>query len=130
MWRYAVVVNNSHSTAKRETRTTRSSGKASAVANETERTKSAEDNAAHWPDEQLAVRIARCYYDLGMTQQQIAQLLDVARARVIRLLAEARQRGIVSITISSPLLDNVYLAEQLIQRYSLQGAEVLSLIHI
>ena len=77
-----------------------------------------------WADEQLAVRIARCYYDLGMTQQQIAQSLDISRARVIRLLAEARQRGIVSITICSPLLDNVYLAEQLADRYALRTAEV------
>ena len=83
-----------------------------------------EQSTPHWPDEQLAVRIARCYYDLGMTQQQIAALLNLRRARVIRLLAAARERGIVSIKISSPLLDNVYLAEQLAERYSLQAADV------
>lgn len=132
-----MAVKDSHSTARRETHTTRSRGKRNTVANETKGTAAGDiDNKKNnkpnisagsddsWRDEQLAVRVARCYYDLGMTQQQIAQLLDIGRARVIRLLAEARQRGIVNITISSPLLDNVYLAEQLVKRYSLQGAEV------
>lgn len=82
------------------------------------------DTSDAWPDEQLAVRVARCYYDLGMTQKQIAQRLDIGRARVIRLLAEARQRGIVRITICSPLLDNVHLAERLAERYALQTAEI------
>lgn len=77
----------------------------------------------NWP-EQLAVRVARCYYELGMTQQEIASHLGIGRARVIRLLAESRERGIVSIRINSPLLENVELAEALVHKYDLQAAEV------
>ena len=76
-----------------------------------------------WP-EQLAVRIAHYYYNLGMTQQQIAAEIGIGRARVIRLLNEARKRGLVSVQINSPLLENVELAEQLSQRWDLKSAEV------
>jgi DNA-binding transcriptional regulator LsrR (DeoR family) len=76
-----------------------------------------------WP-EQLAVRIAHCYYNLGMTQQQIATELGIGRARVIRLLNEARKRGLVSVQINSPLLENIELAEQITERWSLLSAEV------
>ncbi|MFK8079930.1 MAG: sugar-binding transcriptional regulator [Granulosicoccus sp.] len=76
-----------------------------------------------WP-EQLAVRVARCYYDLGMTQQQIAQSLRISRARVIRLLAECRDKGVVTIRINSPLLENLELADSLVQRYQLRAADV------
>lgn len=76
-----------------------------------------------WP-EQLAVRAARCYHELGMTQQQVATSLGIGRARVIWLLAEARRRGIVTITITSPLLENVELGEALAERFDLRFAEV------
>lgn len=74
--------------------------------------------------EQLAVRVSRCYYELGMTQQEIAGELGIARARVIRLLADARRDGLVTITINSPLLENVELAEALAERFALDVAEV------
>ena len=76
-----------------------------------------------WP-EQLAVRIAHCYYNLGMTQQQIATEIGIGRARVIKLLNEARKRGLVSVQINSPLLENVELADALTQRWGLLSAEV------
>ena len=76
-----------------------------------------------WP-EQLAVRVARCYYDLRMTQQQIAQSLNISRARVIRLLSECREKGIVTIRINSPLLENLELADALATRYQLSAADV------
>lgn len=79
--------------------------------------------SADWP-EQLAVRIAHCYYNLGMTQQQIATELGIGRTRVIRLLNDARKRGLVSVQINSPLLENIELAEAMAQQWSLLSAEV------
>jgi len=76
-----------------------------------------------WP-EQLAVRIARYYYQLGLTQQQISAELGIGRARVIRLLAEARERGVVTISINSPLVENLDLAEALVHCFSLDSADV------
>lgn len=85
----------------------------------------ARESSGHqdWP-EQLAVRIAWCYYVLGMTQQEIAARVGVNRTRVIRLLAEARRRGVVSISINSKLTENVELGEALAERYGLDLAEV------
>jgi len=83
--------------------------------------------STEWP-EQLAVRVAHCYYILGLTQQQIATELGIGRARVIRLLNEARSRGVVSVKINSPLLANVELAEALKKRWGLLSAQV-SLSH-
>lgn len=82
-----------------------------------------QDRQSVWP-EQLAVRVARCYYELGMTQQEIARSVGIGRARVIRLLAEARDKGIVTIHINSPLLENVQLAEELAGRFGLVSADV------
>lgn len=76
-----------------------------------------------WP-EQLAVRVARCYYDLGMTQQEIADFVGIGRAKVIKLLSEARERGIVSIRINSPLMENLELADALRDKYQLRAVDV------
>jgi len=76
-----------------------------------------------WP-EQLAVRVAHCYYQLSMTQKQTADLLGIGRARVIKLLAEARERGIVSVHINSPLLENLELADALKTRFKLSAVDV------
>ena len=48
--------------------------------------------------EQL-VRASRLYYELGETQNQIAELLGVTRPQVSRLLKRARAEGIVEIRI-------------------------------
>lgn len=77
-----------------------------------------------WP-EQLAVRIAWCYYGLGLTQQEIAAALGINRIRVNRLLAEARRRGIVRITIESKLAENVELENRLAERFGLSFVEVV-----
>lgn len=77
-----------------------------------------------WP-EQLAVRIAWNYYVIGQTQQAIATALGLNRVRVNRILAEARQRGIVRITIDSPLRQNVELEDRLKHRYGLRDARVV-----
>ena len=48
--------------------------------------------------EQL-VRASRLYYELGETQNAIAELLGVTRPQVSRLLKRARAEGIVEIRI-------------------------------
>jgi DNA-binding transcriptional regulator LsrR (DeoR family) len=71
------------------------------------------------------VRIAWCYYHLGLTQQEIAARLGINRIRVNRLLGEARRRGIVRISIDSKLAENAELEARLIDRYGLDLAEVM-----
>lgn len=80
--------------------------------------------SGEWP-EQLAVKICWYYYMLGLTQQEVADRVGTNRVRVNRLLAEARQRGLVQITINSRLADYVALEQRLIERYGLTSACVV-----
>ncbi|MDO8483614.1 MAG: helix-turn-helix domain-containing protein, partial [Candidatus Limnocylindrales bacterium] len=50
-------------------------------------------------DFETMVRASRLYYELGETQNSIAELLGVTRPQVSRLLKRARAEGIVEIRI-------------------------------
>jgi DNA-binding transcriptional regulator LsrR (DeoR family) len=86
-----------------------------------------EDRAIDTPDreEQLITRAAWLSYVAGMTQAQIAKRLGLNRVRVNRMLAQARDQGIVQIRINSKLTDCVALEEQLRDRFGLSGATVV-----
>ncbi len=51
----------------------------------------------------LMGQVAQLYYEQGITQEQIGGQLKLSRPTVSRLLKEARDEGIVQITIRSPL---------------------------
>ena len=57
-------------------------------------------NLAHEPDATIMVRAAWLYHVAGLTQEQVAGRLGVHRSRIVRLLGEARDRGLVSVTIN------------------------------
>jgi DNA-binding transcriptional regulator LsrR (DeoR family) len=68
--------------------------------------------------EQL-VRASRLYYELGETQNQIAELLGVTRPQVSRLLKRARAEGIVEIRIVDTTAVQSPAGDLLRQRYDL-----------
>src|SRR5512143_144702 len=68
--------------------------------------------------EQL-VRASRLYYELGETQNQIAELLGVTRPQVSRLLKRARAEGIVEIRIVDTTAADSPAGETLRRRYDL-----------
>lgn len=53
----------------------------------------------HASDDALLVRVAWLYHVAGHTQEEVAGRLGLHRSRVNRLLSEARDRGLVSVTI-------------------------------
>lgn len=55
------------------------------------------------PDEALMVRAAWGYYVEGLTQNEIGRKLGLNRVRVNRILAQARERGIVQVRVNSAL---------------------------
>ncbi len=63
--------------------------------------------------DRLRARAVWLYHVEGMTQNDIAQHLDINRVMVVRLLADAKRRNEVRITISSPLSDLVRLERAL-----------------
>ena len=77
------------------------------------------------PEEQLATRAAWLYFVAGLTQAQIGKKLGLNRTRVNRLLAQARDQGLVQINITGRLASCVALEEQLKTQYGLKDAIVV-----
>jgi DNA-binding transcriptional regulator LsrR (DeoR family) len=76
-------------------------------------------------DEQLLVRAAWLAYVGGMTQAQVAKRLGMNRIRVNRMLAQARDQGVVQIRINSRIANCVALEERLRERYGLEDVIVV-----
>ena len=73
-------------------------------------------------EESLMVKAAWYYYFENMTQQAIADRLSISRMRVIKLLENARQNGIIQFRLRS---DGVGMMEQsraLMEKYGLKDA--------
>ena len=77
------------------------------------------------PEEQVATRAAWLYFVAGLTQAQIGKKLGLNRTRVNRLLAHARDQGLVQINITGRLASCVELEERLKQHYGLEDATVV-----
>lgn len=59
----------------------------------------------------LLAKIATMYYLDNLSQQEISNIVKISRPTVSRALMEAREKGIVEITIHSPI-PRVYKLEQ------------------
>lgn len=77
------------------------------------------------PDEQIATRAAWLYFVAGLTQIQIGKELGINRVRVNRLLADAREQGMVQIRITGRLSGCVELEQKLKSRFDLAEAIVV-----
>lgn len=69
--------------------------------------------------------IAWLYYIDGLTQADIAERMSTSRATVGRLLQEARDTGVVRVSIDPAVLATMGLSRQLCQRYGLEDALVV-----
>jgi DNA-binding transcriptional regulator LsrR (DeoR family) len=73
----------------------------------------------------LAVRAAWLYYIEGLTQEAIARAMGLSRAKVIRLLAAAREGGIVRIGIEARGSAQLALERRLVTALGLDAAIVV-----
>jgi DNA-binding transcriptional regulator LsrR (DeoR family) len=73
----------------------------------------------------FAVRVAQMYYDQGIRQPDIAKQMGLSQASVSRLLTQAKDEGIVRISVSVPQGIYSELEEQLIHHYGLRDAIVV-----
>jgi DNA-binding transcriptional regulator LsrR (DeoR family) len=73
----------------------------------------------------LVVRVARMYYEWGKKQSEIAEQLGLSQATVSRLLNQAKEAGIIRISVAVPPGLFTELEEDLVQRYSLRDAVVV-----
>ena len=67
----------------------------------------------------LLTMIASLYYNDNLGQAEIARLAGVSQAKVSRLLTEARNRGIIRISVEPFLPRQEDLEAQLIEKLSL-----------
>ncbi|MEO3388376.1 sugar-binding transcriptional regulator [Mesorhizobium sp. CAU 1741] len=77
--------------------------------------------------DRLRIRAAWMYFIEQMTQTEIADVLGIGRVSVVRMLAEARARNEVKISIESDLIDVVRLERALERTFGLQQALVAPL---
>lgn len=69
-------------------------------------------------------RAAHLYYVLGYTQAEIAKRIGITRFKVHRLLAQARERGMVRIEIDVPFTARLELEATLVDKFGLSSAFV------
>ena len=72
------------------------------------------------------IEVARLYYQLDYSQQEIAKKLDVSRPTVSRLLKQAKDSGIVEIKIHNPVEAGELLTERLKDKFGLKEVVVAS----
>jgi deoxyribonucleoside regulator len=72
------------------------------------------------------IEVAKLYYQLDYSQQEIAKKLDVSRPTVSRLLKQAKDSGIVEIKIHNPVEAGEELTEQLKAKFGLKEVVVAS----
>ncbi len=77
-------------------------------------------------DIRLIVKIAQLYYEQDMTQAQIARELGIYRTTISRLLKRGREQGIVTIAINYDYNENLWLEQQLKQKFALKEVVVSS----
>ena len=69
--------------------------------------------------DRLRARSVWLYFVEGRTQSEIAKLLGINRVAIVRLLADARRRNEVRITISAPLAELAGIERALEERYGI-----------
>ncbi len=74
---------------------------------------------AHEPDAAIMVRAAWLYHVGGLTQEEVGRRLGLHRTRVVRLLSEARERGLVSVTINHDATRDLDIEDGITTRFGL-----------
>ena len=73
----------------------------------------------------LVVRVARMYYEWDIKQAAIARQLGLSQPTVSRLLQQAKDMGIIRISVSVPQGVHTELEEQLVKQFRLRDAIVV-----
>lgn len=81
-------------------------------------------------DNNLLVRIARLYYEHGVNQNEIAEICNIERSRVSRLLMQARNLGIVQFHVVDPSEREDGLIEKLREAFQLKQAIVYNTLEV
>lgn len=75
--------------------------------------------------ENAVIEVAWLYYHDGLNQKDIAETLGISRATVVNYLQEAREKGLIRITLAAPAFSTHRLATELCARFGLTAAYVV-----
>ena len=75
--------------------------------------------------QRLMVQAARLYYEEDCSQEQVSRRMGLSRPYISKLLAGARQAGIVQIRVTDPLSVETALERRLMERFGLKRAIIL-----
>ena len=75
--------------------------------------------------ENTLVKVAWYYFMNNMTQQQIAETLGIPRMRVVKMLSQAKDEGIVQFKINQSIEKKIGIENSLIEKYGLDDAVVV-----
>lgn len=73
----------------------------------------------------MAARAAWLHFAGGKTQGEVAELLGVQSTKAHRLIARARNEGLIKVFVEGPIAGCIALEEQLKQRHGLKTCEVV-----
>ena len=76
-------------------------------------------------DTEQITRAAWYYYNDGLTQNRIAEMLGISRIKVSRLLEKGRQSGLIELRINSPYDSCITLQQELASAFGLVDARVV-----
>lgn len=74
----------------------------------------------------MIVKTAKLYYYGHMTQNEIAEILNISRPKVARLLMEAERLNIVQITVNDPFFSFENAAEKIRAHFALKYVSIVS----
>ena len=74
--------------------------------------------------EDLMLKAVVMYYEEEATQSDIAKKLSISRPTVASLLHEAKEKGVVKITIQHSELHLLKLQERLLEKYGLKNIKI------
>jgi DNA-binding transcriptional regulator LsrR (DeoR family) len=72
------------------------------------------------------IKICQLYYEENLSQKTISQKLFVSRPQISRMLAHAREAGIVTIRVNNPYAEEDRLESGLVKKYKLRSVQVVN----
>jgi DNA-binding transcriptional regulator LsrR (DeoR family) len=75
--------------------------------------------------ENAVIEVAWLYYQDGLNQKEIADRLEISRATVVNYLQEAREKGMIRISLASPAFTTHRAAVDLVNTFGLTAAYVI-----
>lgn len=75
----------------------------------------------------LMVEVSKLYYIHGLSQSEIAKKVYISRPQVSRILSEAREKNIVSITVRDPFSEEYRISNALKEKYNLENVVVVNI---